>query len=93
MAYEREYRVTWEIDVSADTPADALERALSVLAPAEPGRWSYTVTDNETGESAHLGLEAAGDESEGEGETPSEPSWRESGALAQDRVITGGGGS
>ncbi len=50
MAYEREYRVTWEIDVSADTPADAIERALQMLAPADPGRWTYKVQDHETGE-------------------------------------------
>lgn len=50
MAYEREYRVTWEIDVSADTPRDAIERAMILLGPADPGRWTYTVQDNETGE-------------------------------------------
>ena len=40
---EREFRVSWEIDVSAENPEQAVKLAMDWLEPKEPGRWSYTV--------------------------------------------------
>ena len=52
----KEYRVSWEIDVSAQAPEEAARQAVNYLAPMEPGRWCYMVRDNETGEvSKHEG--------------------------------------
>lgn len=39
----QDYRVTWEIDIPADSPKEAIKLAVAdYLRPAEPHRWSYT---------------------------------------------------
>jgi hypothetical protein len=52
------YRVAWEIDMAADSPQEAIKKAMSYLAPLEPARWCYSVRNHENGkESRHEGEE------------------------------------
>lgn len=54
---EKEYRVSWEIDISAGNPEEAVMLAVGWLDPMEPGRWSYTVTSEDGGPLAIEGEE------------------------------------
>lgn len=52
----KEYRITWEIDVIAETPEEAVKQAIRFLEPIEPARWCYLAQDFKTGEvSRHEG--------------------------------------
>jgi hypothetical protein len=51
---EQEYQVSWEIDISAESPEQAALLAIDYLAPMEPARWCYQVTDRGTGETISL---------------------------------------
>lgn len=56
MTEPREFRVSWEIEVDAATPEEAIRVAVKWLAPKEPGRWCYQAIDTEKGEvSKHEG--------------------------------------
>ena len=56
MTEETEYRVIWEIDVPAESPEEAVRRAVGYLEPIEPARWCYLVHNFQTGEvSSHEG--------------------------------------
>ena len=53
----REYRVLWEIDILATSADDAVRRVVGqYLQPAEPRRWTYKVTDSESGETQEVPL-------------------------------------
>ena len=54
---EKEYRVSWEIDVSAENPEEAVMLAVGWLGPIQPGRWCYTVTGEDGGRKAIEGEE------------------------------------
>lgn len=45
-----EYRVTWEIEVTAESEQEAVKLAVKWLAPQEPTRWAYQAQDCATGE-------------------------------------------
>lgn len=48
---QKEYRVSWTIDVSDETIEDAVSVAVDLyLRPEKPDRWVYEVEDRETGE-------------------------------------------
>lgn len=56
MTEQREYRVSWDIEVSASSPEDAVRLVVKWLEPKEPARWCYQVIDTEKGEvSKHEG--------------------------------------
>lgn len=58
MSEPREYRICWEIDVTAESPEEAVRQAVEYLAPLEPTRWCYQAVDTLTGEvSKHEGEE------------------------------------
>ena len=56
MTEQREYLVTWDIEVNASSPEDAVRLAVKWLEPKEPTRWCYQVINTENGEvSKHEG--------------------------------------
>ena len=58
MTEEKLYRISWEIDMPGDTPAEAIKQAMRYLAPLEPARWCYSAINRETGEvTKHEGQE------------------------------------
>ncbi len=51
---ENEYLVSWEIDIPADSPEQAVKTAIKWLKPKEPIRWAYQAQDSATGETVTL---------------------------------------
>jgi hypothetical protein len=52
---EMEYRVVWEIDISADSPREAAEKALAIQRDPNSTATVFDVTD-EGGEPSHIDL-------------------------------------
>ena len=58
MNEEKLYRISWEIDIPAETPEQAIKQAMHYLSPLEPARWCYSAINQETGEATkHEGQE------------------------------------
>ena len=66
------YRVSWEIDIDADSPRDAAEKAVEIQRRPDSIATVFTVWDD-TGESIEIDLDenssAPGDESPAPGDT------------------------
>lgn len=57
-AQMKEYRVSWEIEVTASSIEDAAEQALEVQRDSSSDAVCFDVIDGETGESIFVDLEA-----------------------------------
>lgn len=53
----KEYRITWEIDIDANSPLEAAKKALAVMRDSHSTATFFKVTDNETNETSDIDLE------------------------------------